>query len=230
MAEQLELHQRMVYYGLRRMTSSRSDIGAGFAHWQEKFESRPFDVIEIVTELVAYLGLDVGEKKTLMIALHAASSKLYKELDPVPAVLLSPVALAASNQRVSERAQTGLKSSNKEPQIEALERFMQLSCQYLDRINSTEHAELIDIISDEGITGALAGNNIKLKVWGADGLKNLNLNETLDLAECQEIAHNFYVLISEVSGPVLADSITNKAISDLLSTELAQRFNPRDLL
>lgn len=228
MADQIELNQRVVYFALRRMTNSRSDVSAGFARWREKFETQPLDVIEVVTDLVAHLGLDIGEKKALMLGMHSASSKLFDELDPVPTMLLNGAApVNASEPEANTKPEI---VSNKAAEIQTLERFLQLSSQYLKRSDAQAHRELMDIIADEGIPSARKGSAKDIKAWGASGLVDMALNESLSEDACQNMAHDYYVLLSEVVGPVSADTIINKTIDELLLSELAQKFNPRDLL
>ncbi len=228
MAEQNELNQRVVYYGLRRMTSSRNEISAGFTRWYQQFGSQPLDVIEVVTDLVAHLGVGVAEKKALMLGMHSASSKLFAELEPVPSVLLESIGSGAvqSVNDVVEPAAT----SGRPPEVETLERFLQLSSQYLKRSSAGSFNELADILSDESLPNAPADAVDSLRAWGKSGLIDISLNSGLSVDACQNIAHDYYVLVSEVVGPVVADTTINKTIDDLLTSELAQRFNPRDLL
>jgi hypothetical protein len=69
-----------------------------------------------------------------------------------------------------------------------------------------------------------------LRDWAKSGLSAIDLSEELSVSMCQSLAHDLYVLMTEVVGPVDTDVIVNRAIDDLLKAELAQSFNPRDLL
>ncbi|MFT6390333.1 MAG: hypothetical protein ACJAUP_003735, partial [Cellvibrionaceae bacterium] len=85
----LAYDQRLVCVGLRKMTKDTALIRGGFLYWNNTLAKQEFDVEKVVTILVDYLGVGVSEKKILMLTLHAASNKLFDELPPVPAVLLS---------------------------------------------------------------------------------------------------------------------------------------------
>lgn len=230
MADQVQFNQRVVYYALRRMTESRNDISAGFARWRQQFETKPLDIIEVVTDLVAHLGLDIGAKKALMLGLHSGSAKLFDELEPVPTMLLGDGGAAPAHQGEPEQDRAPEIVSNKPAEIQTLERFLQVSSQYLKRSNAGAHTELMDIIIDEGLPSARKGSANDIKAWGSNGLIDISFNDRLSEDACQNIAHDYYVLLSEVVGPVSSDTIINKTIDELLLSELAQKFNPRDLL
>lgn len=230
MADVEKLNQRIVYAGLKRMSSNRSEVQAGFDRWQSKFSQNEIDIFEIVSDLVDHLGLDIGEKKALMIGMHSASNKLFDELQAVPTLYLqngeASNAAEADNAISNDDAPSFSKAAN----IETTERFFQLIGQYLSRSNPSEFSELIEIIEEESLPSASTEESRVIKQWSEDGLKKISFANTMALPMCKSLAHDLYILVSEVVGPVDADTIVNRVIDDLLKSELAQKFNPRELL
>lgn len=225
MSDVQQLNQRIIYSALRRMSEKRSEIQAGFNRWQEKFGSKSIDIFEIVTDLVDHLGLNINEKKALMIGLHSASGKLFDELQPVPTMFLQGTNIEDEVEEV-DTVQVNSKPAN----IETTERFFQLTCQYLQRNNKSAFNELAEIIEDETLPSALKKTKVDLKDWAKSGLNKIDFSDDLSVSMCQSLAHDLYVLMTEVVGPVDTDVIVNRVIDDLLKAELAQKFNPRDLL
>jgi hypothetical protein len=225
MSDVKQLNQRIMYSALRRMSENRAEIQAGFNRWQEKFGSKSIDIFEVVTDLVDHLGLNINEKKALMIGLHSASSKLFDELQPVPTMFLQGTNI---DDVVNEVDVVQVKS--KPANIETTERFFQLTCQYLQRNNKSAFNELAEIIEEESLPSASKKSKAEVKDWAKGGLNKIDFSDNLSLDLCQSFAHDLYVLMTEVVGPVETDVIVNRVIDDLLKSELAQKFNPRDLL
>lgn len=222
-----ELNQRILYAGLSRMSQNRSEIQAGFQRWQQALSSQPFDIFNIVADLVDHLGLNVSEKKALMIGMHSASNKLLDELTPVPPVLLQS---AGESEPVSQTDEVQEIINTKPAHIQITDRFFQLIGQYITRNNRTATAELADIIEEEGLPSASGSAEKAVDAWANNGCGQMDLAKDVDVSMCQSLSHDLYVLMTEVIGPVDSDVIVNRAIDDLLKTEEAQKFNPRDLL
>lgn len=226
MSDTKELNQRIIYSSLRRMSENRAEIQAGFNRWQEKFGSKPIDIFEIVSDLVNHLGLNINEKKALMIGLHSASGKLFDELQPVPTMFLQGKNIDDSAVDEVDTVQVKSKPAN----IETTERFFQLACQYLQRNNKSAFNELAEIIEDESLPSASKKTKVDLNEWAKNGLNKIDFSDDLSVSMCQSLAHDLYILMTEVVGPVDTDVTVNRVIDDLLKSELAQKFNPRDLL
>lgn len=223
MADIKELNQRIVYAGLSRMSPNRSEVQAGFSRWQEKFGQHDLDVFEIVADLVIYLGLGINEKKALMIGLHSASNKMFDELQAVPTVFFN-------KQSINTENLTAINQPLKSAHIDITERFFQLVCQYLQRSKKTAAEELAEIIEDESLPSSPTSMTSDLKEWGRNGLSKIDFPSDLNAEVCKSLAHDLYILLSEVAGPVEADTIINRVIDDLLKSDAAQTFSPRDLL
>ena len=152
-------------------------------------------------------------------------NKLFDELQPVPTMFLQ----GSSRDTVADDVDID-QAASKPAIIETTERFFQLMCQYLKRNSKSAFDELLEIIEDESLPSASKEINSSLSDWVNSGLQKIDLSSKLDLPVCQALSHDLYVLITEVAGPVEADLIINRVIDDLLKSDLAQQFNPRDLL
>lgn len=220
--------QRVVYAGLKRMTQDRNLIKAAYERWQTKAVNEPFDVFETVADLTSFLGLEDAERKTLMVALHAASSRLVDELDPVPEYVSSKNTSVPASADVEEDSNVSARPVSAHKAV--TERYLQLLCQHVKRHSPESFRELVVIVSDEGLPKLGNLLNQPVKSWGASGLDKINFPNDIDSSDCQSVSLEFYVLLTEIIGPVDSDVIVNKAISEVLSMDAAQNFNPRDLL
>lgn len=223
MATTIELNQRIVFAGLARMSDDRNMIKSAFSHWHDKYSTVPLDVFEVVAELVEYLGLGVNEKKGLMIGLHSASSRLYDDLKPVPPYILPQqnTSLSADESAAEEE---GLDSLPAHLQVTA--RYLQLVSQYIKRADASTHRELVKAVADEGLSSMpdVVAN------WASDGLNAIQFDPTVSVEECQDLAHQMYVLVCDFLGPVESDIIVNKAITELSSLAASQDFSATRLL
>jgi len=226
MSGNLMFQQRVVYAGLCRMSEDRDLIRSGFHHWSDTQSNKTFDVFDIVAGLVDYLGLGVAEKKALMIGLHAASNKLLDELAPVPPYIMNTGEVRGRSS-VREDTQTAVLIA---PHIDVTQRYMQLCSQHAQRHDQASFREITNIVRAEGIGDMRSGLRRSIQSWADNGLSDIKVPDDTSVDECKEIAHDFYILLSEIIGPVAADNIVNKVISDVLATEAAQRFSPRELL
>lgn len=234
--ENLAYYQRIVCIGLRRMTKDSSLIRSGFLHWSEKLSHKEFDVTESVMELVNYLGLDSGDKKSLMITFHAASTKLYDELPAVPEVLLNmlnqPSAQSASGDFLSSGSYANSEKiiAAKSPQLIVTEKFLEYLVVFLGKYSKNDMLDFKGIIIDEGIPDVQQSSNHALMAWASSGFSQVSLPGDISEEGCSDIAHKLYMLMCEIVGPVESDKIINYTIDESLKLEAASRFNPRNLL
>lgn len=220
--------QRVVYAALTRMTNDRTTIKSAFQYWSAKLANQPFDVVEVVTALNSYLGLGDTERKSLMISMHAASNRLVDQLQPVPEYIMD--GSVAIEQDTAQQAKPEVVSKIVSPHKAVTERYLQLVCQHVKTSNSSSFRELVEIVADEGLPKLDKSINQIVKSWGNSGLNKINFSDDVKPADCQDMALEFYVLLTEVIGPVESDVIVNKAIAEVLNMSEAQQFDPRGLL
>jgi len=221
----MSLEQKIVYTGLSRMTQDRAVIQNAFQFWQANHSNKAFDVVEVTTAIEKYLGLGGGEKKVLMIALHAASTKTDSELSDVPGYILQGGAAPAPVAQ--GEAAPAVTAPTKSPHYTITAEFINLLGANIKRSNPQEFRELFAILSDEGLPELSAESNKRVK---KSGFSPEMLAVTADVEDCKEIAHQMYLLIIDVVGPVDADVLVNRVIDKLLQNELAGRFDPRSLI
>lgn len=228
MSDNLAYDQRVVYAGLSRMTNDRNLIRSAFKHWESELSSDSLDVIEVVGKMVDFLGLEVTEKKALMIGMHAASNKLLDELEAVPPYISGGGELPAET---SVPAKTAASEAAKVPaHVEVVQRYLQLCCQHVQRHSDTDFRDLMRAIQSEGLPGVSSKLSSAVKAWAAAGLQELSLPIGTQVDEAKDLAHEFYILLTEFIGPVEADVIVNKVVTATMSMDAAQRFSPRELL
>lgn len=219
----LAYKQRVVYAGLHRMTDDRQVIHRAYLFWLKKLSPRTFDIKEIVAYMVRYLGLGSTEKKALMVALHAASNRLLEDLPSVPDFMHEGV--ATFNDTVADEP-----APSRSPQWLITNQTMQQTVQYIKKFDAECFLELKQILIDENMTELPDSLQATIATWAGQGLADLQLPEDISEAHCQLLMHELYLLVSEVTGPIEADNIFNKVISNALNNEAASRFNPRSLL
>ena len=219
----MSIEQKIVYAGLSRMTEDRVVIKNAFDYWQTNLSSNAFDIVEVTSQLVAFLGLSAGEKKVLMIAMHAASNKSNVELEDVPGYLLGSDAAAESvSESVPKKAVI-----NTTPQHQITVGFVKGLCDGVRSNSASSFTELDDILRDEGLDGVSVAINQNIKQHGFS--ENI-LPSSISEEECRDLAHTLYMLIIEVIGPVEADNIVTNVIGVLKRSEMASRFDPSSLI
>jgi len=207
------------------MSNDRGIVKSAFTHWNNNFSDAPLDIFEVVAELVDFLDLDVAEKKGLMIGLHGASAELYDDLKPVPAYIL--VEKTGQQARDADQS-TALEIESKPvaPHLQVTARYLQLVSLNLKRGDPQSHKEIVQEVAKSGL-GSLSN---EVSAWAADGLNIIIFVSGTTVQQCQELAHEFYVLICDFIGPVESDIIVNKVISELSSLDASREFNPQNLL
>ena len=221
MSTTIKLNQRIVFAGLSRMSTDRSVIKSAFLHWNQRNTNTAVDIFDVVEMLVGYLGLDVSEKKALMLGLHTASAELYDHLKPVPTYILSDQEESAGDSAVAEA-----ESKSQAAHAEVTMRYLQTVSLQLKRNDANTHKELVKAVADEG----LGGLSNEVSAWAADGLNLIKFDPSVSVQDCQDLAHEFYVLVCDFIGPVETDVIVNKAITELSNLDEAREFSPQKLL
>lgn len=217
-----KIHDQIVYFGLSRLSDDRSVVRSAYQHWKNQLSSEAFDVIEIATKLVEFLGLDSSGRKTLMIAMHSANNKTSSELPSVPPFISGEEAQADDVQAPKPQAESNLPAH-----CYMTAEFFSLMFNRLKRVDSAAFAEFSTIIADEGLDGTPQSLHNAITVSVDNGLV---LNKDVTEKQCQELTNSVTLLLSEVVGPMLTDDIINNVIASLLENSKASQFDPRKLL
>ncbi len=215
------LNNKVVYAALTRMTNDREVIKHAFLNWHSKFADDEIDVFAYVDHIERFLGLNTGEKKILMVSMHAAASKGEGDLGEVPAYIFGSDATAD----VAE--ESVVKSEDKTPCIVLAQLFCNRMASGVQRLGNKHRQELNEILKDEGLPSATLVINEVLKKIGEE---DIVLPSSTSEADCKTLCHEFYMLVCDVVGPNSADELSYKTISTLLDTNEASRFDPRDLI
>jgi len=164
-----------------------------------------------------------------MIALHAASNKLVDELSPVPGIISGDgdVDLSAANGRDTE---TDKKADVTSPHQQVTQRYMQLFCQYIRRVDAGDFTDFRKALAKEKLSGIDKSLANVISNWASDGLANLKLPNDIEVSACQALTHELYMFASEFIGPNHCDDIVVNTVNECLKMEAATRFNPRDLV
>jgi len=218
----MSLDQRIVYAGLSRMTQNRSVIQNAFQYWQANLSNQAFDVVAVTSAFEEYLGLDAKEKKVLMISLHAASNKSESELAPVPGFITQTGDNVPLNEKEPEPEVKSLP-----PHVHVTSQFVQLLAATTKKVDAAGYREIDEILQDEGL---LELDNAANKLVKRAGFGSDMLPESASADDCRELAHQLYLLIIDVIGPVQADVAVNQVIDQLLGSDMASRFDPRTLI
>lgn len=221
---------RAVYAGLRRMSDDRSVIKSAFSYWQSDLSNDEFDVVKIVTALVAYLDLSSQEKKTLMIALHAASNRLIDELPAVPGVISGDSALDDSAPTQLSEQPKQMPTEAVAPHLQVTQRYLQLFAQNMRKADSVEFNEFRQEVASKGLEEVSNSLSKIMSSWAGNGMADLKLPSDVSESDCRELAHQMYMLATEFIGPNPADTVVLNAVNGCLDMEATSRFNPRDLV
>ena len=221
MSDTFELNQRIVYAGLVRVCSDRSVLKSAFEDWSKSNSQTPVDIFETVSLIERYLGLGGAERKALMLSMHSASSKLYDDLKPVPSFVLGDETPSQSGAAVADQTED-LKPAH----ITVTTRYLQVMSLNVQRSDASSHKELVKAVASEG----LGGLKQEVVAWSVDNLNLIDLDASVTIEQCQDLAHEFYVLVCDFIGPVETDIIVNKAISEALTLSQAREFSPESLL
>ncbi len=216
-------NSKIVYAALSRMSDDRDVIKRAFTHWQSKFgDSAQINVLESVELIETFLGLDTGEKKVLMMSMHAASSKESSQLKAVPEYILG-----GSDQSVSGKEVGAATERLGPPHVTLSEGFFEHMMAAGRKRDSGLAAELEEALIDEGLEEASAAINSALK---SISRSDLELPNATTSEECKDFCHAFYMLVCDFFGPMAADEMSYKAVAQLLETPEASRFDPRELI
>lgn len=231
----LAYDQRLVCVGLRKMTKDTALIRSGFLYWHKTFAGQEFDIDKIVSSLVDYLGVGVGEKKTLLLTLHSASNKLFDELPPVPAVLLNMLegeTGVGSGFDVDDQADSGSDKviAAKPAHCIVTDEFLYNLTGLIKKFDRDDLSELKFILVEENIDGLRDDLHNAVRKWAGDGFGRIDFPADTTEDECYEIAHGIYMLMVELIGPVESDRIIDRVIDETFKIDAASRFSPRKLL
>lgn len=227
-ASENTLNQRIVYSGLRRMTTDRNTIQSAYNHWQTTLGGKPFNVVEVVDAINAFLGLDTGERKRLMIALHAASGKLAEELEEVPGYMQAD-SLGSSNQGAETAPEANQIVRQGSPHAQATKMFCNTFVKHVERANAADFRDFT-----QACTEIEYSDNKKVQSAMLDFAKSsfakLALPSNVTEQECADVASALHLLSTEFVGPMVADQLQSKTIDGLLTMDFATQFDPRKLV
>ena len=221
----MTLDQKVVFAGLSRMTQDRSVIQSAFIYWQDNHSSDAFDIIKVTVGIESYLGLSQSEKKTLMIALHAASNKSESELDDVPAYILGTKPQAVSEAEAADAVDPRISPDSAHYLVTS--EFIRLLVTIIEKKDIDGFRDIHAILLSEGLPEVDIGTNERIK---KNGFSETILSKNAEPDECREIAHQLYLLIIDVIGPVVSDDIINQVIDKLIDNSGSQKFDPRSLI
>lgn len=226
----IEYDQRVIYTALKRMTSEHSLLQNAFQFWQQNYAHKPLNVIEYCTKLVDYLGLTDSQKKMLMVAMHAASNRLPEDLPEVPAVLLNGAAVQADDQMDTPAPVAQAKPKElQRPYLIVATAFLQQIVQQLRKYHRDDADELVSILRTEGINDDDSVAQTLVSHWAGNGLANLNLPNEVTEEQCKILAHELYLLVCELIGPVAADTLIHRVNIEVGKLEAAVEFDPLQL-
>lgn len=221
----MSIEQKIVYAGLTRMTKDRVVIQNAFQYWQTNLSSNEFDVVDVTAKLVSYLGLGSNEKKVLMIGMHAASNKAEIELGDIPGYISGDAASAGASDKQSESESQSV--INYTPHYQITHGYIKLIIDGVRRKGAGSFNEMDEILKEESISGISTEVANRVSKYGfSEEIMSDNMTED----ECRDLAHQLYLLVIDVIGPVSADVVVNGAIDKLLTSDVSSRFDPRSLI
>ena len=218
--------QRILFVGLRRMSNDRNLIIDGFRYWSTELANQPFDIETIVSSLVDYLGLDGNQKKKLMVSLHAASGRMTEDLPPVPAGLLDRIATPQQSAEFEQESHTDVRKSQ-QPHCVVTAGYLQALVRLLIKQDMSAFDDLKAILREEDIPGISDSMQSGIRDWASEGLMDLTLPDDVSEADCKHLAHEFYLFLTELIGPIDADDLVTAAIGIAKTLDEAARFQPR---
>ncbi len=223
-----DIASKVVYTALTRMTEDREAIKQAFQNWHAAFHGQELDVFAFVEHIENYLGLDTGEKKVLMMSMHAGSSKGGLGLKEVPEYILGLPSNDVVNtaQAVVSDDQTSA-AAKKPPYILLSEFYFSNMLAGVQKISGKMASEIREILADEGLPNVEQSIQTCVNRISDDQISlPVNTQEPACKAFCLEV----YMLVCEVVGPMNADDISYKAIAKMLETNEASRYDPRALI
>ena len=232
--ETYKRNQKIVYVGLRRMSNDRNLIIDGFSYWTQKLSSDDFDVNNIVSELVSYMDLDSANKKSLMVAMHAASNRMTEDLPAVPQALIDRTGTKAGSANMSEdNVDSGTfdeVQAAKPPHCVVTTVYMQSLVRLLTKQDFSAFEDCKNILLQEGLQEISEAFQQNIIEWAVEGLMALEIPESTSEADCKSAAHELYLLLTELIGPMDADNLVDAAIAATMKLDEAARFSPKLLV
>ena len=229
----LQYNQRVVCAALRKMTQDTQLIRSGFVYWNQSLASLEFNVEDVTAELSKYLGIGVGEKKTLMLTMHAARNKVFDELPPVPDMLLKMV---SGDDAVAPDLSGAIQSSDGDS-VSAIPahcvvtvNFLSTLASYTRRHDKDSIAELKKDIMGDVIEGLRDKVGRAAKQWASGGFEKIVLPDDIKESECYDLTHGIYMIMVDVIGPMEADKVVDIAMAEANKLDESSRFNPSKLL
>ena len=154
--------------------------------------------------------------------MHSASSKSDVELDDVPGFILDGGAVEIAGDAPAPKA-----TSSSTPQYQITHGYLKGLIDAVRVHGSASFSEMDEILRDEGLNGVSSEINSRVKKKGfSDEILPSKVTED----ECRTVAHELYMLMIDVIGPVDADIMVTRVIDSLIRSDMASRFDPRTLI
>ncbi len=231
-SDMLEHNQRIVFSALKKMTNDRGLIVDGFTYWFATLSDKPIDVNDCTGKFVEYLGLDGAQKKSLMVGLHVAANETVGSLPAVPEALLIRARSSVpdgANQVLKASSSNEVKKTDP-PHCEVTTAYLKTMTQLLFKHDIESFSDLKGILSKEPLEDVSAPLEEAVRQWADNGLANLRIPIDSTEEDCKSIAHNLYLYISELVGPVEADELVDATIQIVKKMDFSSRFSPSLLL
>ncbi len=225
--QNIDFYRRVVFTGLSRMSDDLTTIKMGFNYWEQNLSDQAVNVIEVTEKLVAYLGLDDGKKKRLLIGMQAAINKLPESLPEIPGAILDKNTDATAKTIIAPEPVVTFTGP---AHCIVTGKYLKLLFQHLVEVDILASQDLIEALSNDDFPDLPREINSIIHLWGESGGVTLDLPHGISEAQCAEIAHEVYLLIAEIIGPSDADEIVNQAIVGASRESSAREFHPRNLL
>lgn len=231
-SDMLDHNQRVIFAALKKMTNDRSLIVDGFTYWFSTLSDKPLDVNDCTEKFVDYLGLDGAQKKSLMVGLHVAANETVGSLPAVPEALLirARSALPDQTHKVLNVPSTDAIKKTEPPHCEVTAAYLKTMTQLLFKRDMDAFSDLKGILSKEPLEDVSALLEDAVRQWADNGLANLNIPSEVTEEDCKSIAHNLYLYVSELVGPVEADELVDTTVQIVKKMEYSSRFPPNLLL
>ncbi len=211
---------KVVYAGLKKACKERQIQKVGFDRWRQKFSSNEFDIADIVNDLTTFLDLGATERKILLISMHAAFSRSETELDAVPEYIMAGESAEAD---IADDNQNELFQSVIKPGfVVATQSLFHLIEQDIRRHHKSAAGDWKASLLE------YKGSGLSLTEVGLmDEFQKYDwaLSENTDLPTCQNLAHEGYLRLTQIIGPVEADLCVARIWSTLTSTQYKDDFD-----
>ena len=214
------------------MSNDRQLVTDAYLYWQQHHSQQSLNINDIVSDLEQHFGLDTAQKKTLTMSLYAAQSRNIDELPQIPPAFLAQFSGNNANTSIAENIdnQTEEEQPAESAQLIITRQFFHQLVSILEKQHPDDFSELLVILKEEELEGMPKHLCPVLVSWANDSLEKIALPADINNDDCYAFSHSFYLLLTELVGPVSVDRWVSQVIDELMKTESARHFDPRSLL